>query len=75
MALHKTFSIFYNTEVRQLDNMIALNFKLYLGIYLGLQYSPPNNEEVTNPAYHTNTDDDHCKEPVEKRRSDYSYTS
>ena len=28
--------------------------------------NPPTNEEVTNPAYYTIADDDHCKEPVEK---------
>ena len=51
-----------------MHNTIALNFKLYLGVYLvpRAKCSPPTNEEVTNPAYHTITDDDHCKEPVER---------
>ena len=54
-------------------NIIALNFKLYLGVYLGprAQYSPPTNEEVINPGYYTIIDD-HCKKPVEKPIGHYA---
>ena len=42
-----------------------------IGVYLGPMHSPPTNEEVTNPAYYI-TDDDHCKEPVEKPIGHYA---
>ena len=42
-----------------------------IGVYLGPHQSPSNNEEVTNPVYHTITDD-HCKEPVEKPIGHYA---
>ena len=47
---------------------------MYLGVHLGPggQQSPLTNEEGTNPVYHTITDDDHCKEPVEKPIGDYA---